>query len=48
MSNTIFDYLIVKLELKKVHTWLSQIHDVLRGLEIEKPLRECDKYHEFV
>lgn len=48
MSNAIFDYLIAELESEKVHTWPSQIHDVLRGLGTEEPLRECDKYHEFV
>ena len=48
MSQNVFEYLTEKMKPEKTLDWPKRLHEILRDLGAEEPLRGCNKYHNFV
>ena len=48
MSNSTFDCVEEQIEPSSAMTWPSEVHDILSALEDEEPLRESERFREFL
>ena len=48
MSRDTFDFVVERIDPEDIQVWPSDVYHILNGLGTEEPLRESQKYHEFL